>query len=440
MSTIALDYLIELGLIKKSGKYVNSEKIPAETLSDIIECYRHLILDAYTSGKTPQGSVNSLNGLFSSVSTNVSQESLLSSCLVYDRVIIDDPLLIHHGIDKNKINEALTFYSVNYELIRAGLIITVPLTAINNPNNEYPILHSDDAFRSCIPESIHDFIHASAVQKSVIQGENNQLYILSEDASIHRRMALHIQFKKDICKNSPSLYLFQTSSFEETTDKDFLKMRTSWDPNGRLDEEKFRFWAYQTINQLMRVRLIKIQNEIDLADRYGYTYITESDFESNLLNMAINKDFNSGFAAKHFLEANNLTFISIPEDLLRLRTNNPILFERFNSCLINISHELKFLDEHEFIHRSKRLFETEIRPQIDEINQTITSIRTGFTKGTAVSLVSFMASILTGSYVPVVSILGLSVANGLAETLSEAAKYQNLKKTPAFIWHKLAKI
>ncbi|AYV22832.1 MULTISPECIES: hypothetical protein [Vibrio] len=439
MSNLALDTLIEVGLLDSKGRVCDISRLPEREVSLRISAYIQSRVIQFPKELEAFKKSDCLSALYSSTSTMLTKSNLLSSSLVYDSIIINDPLVVKENITHKDLSEGLGLFSYFFELIRAGIIVLFPLFDLVQPNqDELPLLASDDAFRSSIPENIHDFIHENAIQKSVVPNDSGGMYVLSELASVKRRMALNVSFKDDYWRHGVSLYLFQTGVTEDVDGT--TRLRTEWDPEGVLSEDKFNFWAYQTVNQAMRARLIGINTESQISQKLGHTYVTESKFEATLLNMSAGITANEGMEARSFFEANN-SFLSIdcPETILKLRLKNPALYHKFNRSLLDISGELQGYEGEQFNRKARLLFASEIEPQIKEVSACINSMKSGFIKGSLASLGGLSASVVTGSAVPFLTALGLSFANGLTESYSGVSQYQNLKKTPAFIWHRMNK-
>lgn len=443
MSNLALDTLIEVGLLNAQGAVCDISSLPDHEVSKRISAYiqsRVFQFPLELNGFSVSGR---LSGLYSSTSVALTNSKVLASALIYESQIIDDPLMVRGDIRYKDLMKGLNLFSYFFKLIRADIVRIYPLLDLVQPNgNEIPILASDDAFKSSIPERIHDYIHDNAVQNSVISNESGGMYVLSELAHINRRMALNVSFKNDYWQNGVSLYLFQTSVAESDDDNsEFFKLNMVWDHKGTLSKEKFDFWSYQTINQAMRARLIGISTESSISQKLGHTYITESPFEARLLNMTTETPPNQGGEAKGFFDANgSLLNIDCPETILTLRTKNPKLYQRFNETLLDLSGELSGYEGNEFNRRARRLFSSEIEPQIKEVSNSLSAMKSGFTKGSLVSLGGLSASIVSGgSAIPFLAILGLGAASGFTESLSGLSQYQKLKKTPAFIWHRMKK-
>ena len=344
------------------------------------------------------------------------------------------------SITTEKILKGQKLFAWAFKLIRSNIIKILPISYFNRPSDTVPLLLSDDAFKSSLPPEIHDFAQKNAVLKSVVQDDKGRMLILNEDAYEKRRTAISVGFQNDYWFSGVSLYLFQTIGKIKKQENGNISYRQNWDKHGTLGKEKFQHWAYQTINQAMRARLINIYNETYLATTIGHTYITESQFESYLLAMAGIENDSEIHNAANFLEANN-SFISVesPEIVIELRTKYPTAFERFNYSLLYVAEELTGVEPQNFDKKAKILFHKKIFPQIDEIRNSINAISTGGVKSILSSLVGLSASIATGSTLPLIPTLMNSVANTLTETFPSISQHQRLRNRPIYIWHRLTR-
>lgn len=431
MSNLAIDLLVEAGLITSRGKVVDLSTLSEEEISSRISQYSNARIETASSEVDKYYNSQWLSALFSTSSADISQSKLLSSALVYDSIMIDDPLVSSEStISYKTLKKGLRLFSWAFEMVRAGYIKIIPISYFNRPSNHIPWFDSDDAFRSSIPEKIHDFIHENAILKSVVQDEKGQMFVLTEEAVVSRRAALNVSFKNDYWNSGVSLYLF----------KIFENGKITWDKEGVLSKEKFDLWAYQTINQAMRSRLINIYNESHLASVTGHTYITESPFESEFMAMSGDSSCSTGSISAKFLKANEC-FISIdsPRTVLELRDKYAVAFERFNHSLQSVSEELYGIDPGKFEEKAENLFYKEILPQVDEIRDNINSITSSGIKGVIGSLVGFSAAIATGSSLPLIPALMNSVCAGLTEAIPAISQQKRFKNRPAYIWHRIIK-
>lgn len=441
MSNQALDLLIEYELLKSNGQAIAFHDLPESELSKRYSSYinaRRMIL----VNEIEQHEYNSkLNAQFSTWSAKVSKQKTASSLLVYDKILLNDPLVSSDdSITLNNLIEGVNFFSWLYPLIRKNYVTVYPINFYNNPSKSVPLLQSDDAFKSSIPKDLHDFVHKNAVLKSVIPNDKGEMLVLREDAHLKRRTALNVGFIDDVTYSGVSLFLFQTLKDVRKRDDGALSAQPHWDSKRTLSEEKFNQWAYQAINQAILARLKAIYDQSSLSQKLGYTYVTESPFETHLLSLSGTKNAQNVSPIVKFMDIND-TFIDInsPEKVIFLREKYPIAFDRFNKSLLSVAEELQSTEESLFEKKCASLFHKEILPQVDELRNIINQINTSIIKGTLASLGGITAAIVTGSVLPIVPAMMLSAAGGLTEAIPAISSYQLQKKKPAFIWHKIVK-
>lgn len=440
MSNQALDLLIECELLKSNGNVIDLDKVSSKELSRRFSHFVAARQGSIYAEVEKHSADGKLNAQFSTWSSKFSKEKTLSSLLIYNRVILDDPLVSSRpGISINDLQAGLQFYSWLHPLIRAGFVNVYPIGYYEKPTNEIPMFYSEDSFRSSISPAIHDYAHSNATLKSVIMDGEGRTLVLSEDASVKRRTALNVNFTNDRLYSGVGLFKYMTIE-DVKIDGDNVTYKQHWDKNGVLSEEDFKHWAYQATNQAIIARLKAICNQASLAQELGYTYITESEFESTLLSLSNTKGAKQISPCVRFLGLND-SFLNIesPHTIIELREKHPTAFERFNNSIISVSEELHGIDEDRFESKSRTLFEQEIMPQIDEVRSAVGQISSGLVKGTTTSLCGVGLAICTGSVVPLVSSLVISAMQGVSESLPALREFQLTKKRPSYIWHRLAK-
>ncbi|WP_144401696.1 hypothetical protein [Isoalcanivorax pacificus] len=440
MSRLAINLLIDSGLVTASGKPVSLSDLPNDEVSARISQYingRAQTINGELDSFDPS---SGLNALFGSESTEATETKILPSALVYQSIIIDDPLVSASStISLATIEEGVRLFCAYFHLIKLDFVKVIPLSLFNRPSDEVPLLHSDDAFRSSIPDDLHDFIHSRARLKSVVRDLSGRMLVLNEGASEKRRPALNVGFSGDFWKKGVQLYLFQT--IEKVGEIDGgIRCKRVWEPEECLDEEKFDQWAYQTINQAMRVRLKNIYNETRLAGKLGHTYVTESEFESELLSRSGTENVSSSNRPCKFFDANKaLISVDGPETIIELRERYPAALERFNSSVLYAVEHLKDVEPENFETKAQLYFTNEILPQIDELRNNARTIARSAAKGALVSLGGITTAMLSGSALPLIPSLMVAAAGGASETLDSVGRHQDFKKTPVYIWHRITK-
>ncbi len=360
MSNKALDLLIEAELLTTKGRMVKFAFLPSQELSRRVDHYINARKQSVISEMNSFQKNNKLSAFFSTTyaknanNDNLLFEKLLASSLIYESIIIDDPLFLFSSSisldddSQTSLVKALSLFELAFKLIRSGFIKILPVSFLNKPSDEIPLLYSEDAFRSLIPSHIHNFSHKNAILRSVISNSNGFL-ILPEEAHIKKRTGLNVQFKDDYGVNEGRIFVYSAIENLEEQPDGSLRFCQSFNPNDTLSEELFNYWVYQSINSVMKSRLSNIYNETSLAITLGHTYVTESKFESKLLALSGIECDSDNHNAIDFLEANS-EFLNIesPEIILELRTKYSQAFERFNYSILDATEELSELDDTNF--------------------------------------------------------------------------------------------
>lgn len=440
MSIYAISLLIDSGLITSLGKPVDLSRLPREEITERISQYINGRKQTIDSEVASFERLSSLNALFGSESTDVSKSKILPSALIYQSIIIDDPFVSAGStITYDRINKGLSLFSEYFNLIKADIVKILPLSFFNRPSDDIPFLISDDAFKSCIPNELHDFIHERARLSSVVEDGLGNMMVLNEAASIRRRPALNVGFSGDYWRNGVSLYRFQTMENVETIG-DSIMFTQVWEPEKLLDKATFELWSYQSINQAMRVRLKNIFNETTFANKLGYTYITESGFESELLSLSATQEHSCIDRPCKFLDANKaLINIESSETVIELRDKYSNAIESFNSSVLYAAERLRDVDPDQFEIKAQLYFKNEILPHIDELRRNARSIGRSAAKGALTSLGGITAAIMSGSSLPLIPSLILVATNSVSESIDSVGRHQDYKKTPVYIWHRITK-
>ncbi|MBE3766295.1 hypothetical protein HJ200_22610 [Vibrio parahaemolyticus] len=128
MSIHALDLLIEFQLLCSNGKPESFSNTPTEELSQRLNGYINARKNFINDEVNSIVSDSALNAQYSTWSSSISREKILSSLLVYDKVVLDDPLVINNdGMTYLNFIEKLEFISWLFPLVRAGFVSFYPI-------------------------------------------------------------------------------------------------------------------------------------------------------------------------------------------------------------------------------------------------------------------------------------------------------------------------
>jgi hypothetical protein len=461
MSISALEALQVIELLDKHDRPVDISAIDPTTLQKKLEYYRS---DRLRRGQSDAATASvagaNFAALVSSVSSRNSLVALLPSGCVYSRLYVDDPLCkiarpssesagaLNECLGMNSKNlperesveRGMQYFASIAPLIRCGVITVLPLNELHEPPEQTPIYYSEDAFRSQIPSHLHDFIHRSARIGEVIPAPEKGGLLITQTPPRSPTRGISIRFANDgPSRRSPIYMLMETQIAEKDELEGGITMIQKLDWDNPPTEQSFNIWTYQSINRAIIARLESVARELSLAEQLQATYQTESQFEAELCGMSCEEQSaaESGTAAVNFLNANAPYLrIESAEQLARLRMDNPKLFERWQQSLLGVAIELNGCSR-DFEIKAKKLFESEIRPQVDELTRALLEIKARCVGASLVTASVLGLALLSNSALPFGAALGYGALSVAGQTLPSIAEYLAKKRGPVFIWNKL---
>jgi hypothetical protein len=350
-------------------------------------------------------------------------------------------MTVNSEIDRSMVANKLLYFSMLAPLIQAELLTVLPLHMLHLPPEHLPIFYSEDRFRSEIPENIHDFIHRSAIIKPVVLRKDSGALVIRKEPVKEPCRAISISFAGDFSQSSASIYFYHTMQADEVNREDGrIKVSLKWEPEKPLREDIFDAWVNQSINRTILARLGSISSEIRLATSLNHSYVTESEFESELLAQSGFRGEDAASGAINFLNTNEaLIEIPSPEDVVRLREKHSDAFERFRATLLSVGEKLQGVDPDQFQEKAERLYHTDVQPQIDEIQKSVRAVCTSIVKGALVSLGGVAFALASGTAIPLVAASLYAASGALTETLPALSEYMSGRKKPEYIWKRLRK-
>lgn len=462
MSVRALELLQAIGLLDDQLRVSDLSKYSPSNLQEILQYYRNdRLINAENDAQVARAPAGQFSALISSLSARNAILPLLPSCITYHRLLTSDPLIRladvpddfnraqrqSLGMEPNplpdtwRVENALRYFAGLAPLIRDGVITILPIDVIHAPPTYRPITYSEDWFRSAVPQHLHDFVHRSAIISEVAPDPKGGGVVVWDKPPEKPTRGITVAFKNDRPSPHESVYFLYDQRIIEKIDETHFKFAQTLDWNSPPDKELFDAWLYQSVNQTILARLSGIAREMSVAERLGATYLTESGFEAELCGMSCGDLTGPGsrVSAVNFLSANS-PFLKLedPSLVARLRSSNPVLFERFQQSLLSVTNELSGNSEN-FEERAKQLFEQDIRPQIDELNAAFIKVAAGIGSGVVLGGAAVAVAVLTGPALPLAALLGIGAATAVGEALPSVGEYLSRRPGPAYVWNQLAK-
>jgi hypothetical protein len=394
----------------------------------------------------------------SSISASNTVEAICPTLLVHDAVVIDDPLFdfciptsAHTTAEKqamgletssavNRVNlrKILTDWGQFAPLVDSGFLQILPVALLHMAPAQLQLNFPQNRYRELVPDAAVELVLRSVIVRPIEKSEHGMLIL--PEPNINRMPHLAISFKDDEATKSMSFYNYREITVGGQNPDGTVSFSDDAWSDANMDQALYDVWIEQVTNQTVGCRLQAIAKEMQLADRFGIPYSTQSKFEAELLARSGVVGGSASADSVNFLEANrDLLNLSDPLGVLRLRTDNAHLLSRFRLSLGDLSSELRDLDEGQFAQRARHLFEREITPQIQELNAAISKIYESGAKGLLQTGSALLLAVLTGPSVSVAALLGLAAMGIVGEALPAVGEYRRKRTGPEFIWHKLAK-
>ncbi|MGI6098895.1 MAG: hypothetical protein ACOYD3_03940 [Kiritimatiellia bacterium] len=461
MSKHALELLNSVGFLDKNDDIVDLSRHKESELKKIIAYYANSRRKAL-EGEISQIDISKgLSSLVSSISAKSDVPTILPSMLVYDRLLVDDPLFRLHredsdflrannkmlglsmeeNLEHKKVIDTLQFFKKLAPLMRHGMVFCLPLAGLHRPpTTKMAINYSNDCFKSAVPDVVHDFIHDNAIISEMQPAPDGKGFLILGREPNKPTRAIMVTFQRDNALSRHPFYLLhEMQPTAQLSDTRFaVTLNVPWDspPN----ERDYRTWVYQSINKTIGHRLKAMSTEIAIAEKVGAVYTTESDFEAQLCGKLGLKDADHDAPADavNFLRANEPRLrIDSAYSVLRLRLDNPQMFEQFQDTLIEVSSQLHGAND--FDHKARRLLSTEIIPQVLEIETAAKKLRGAITGAVLETSTTIGLALLSGESLPFATVLGLGTAMTAAKSFPSVSEYLSVRKRPAFIWRQITR-
>lgn len=460
MSIAALGRLRAIGFLDKEDRAVDLSRFDPAAIKEKLDYYR---MDSLQGGRdgftTPAETKGGLAALVSSVSARNCVSQLVPYGLIYNRLYVNDPLLdliadpehsseaynTYLGVEAGRgpelaiVSNRVRYFELLAPVIRSGLLTVLPLKEDRARRDGIPVYFSEDWFRSSVPRQIHDFVHESAVINEMTPGPGGRGLRVLDHAPTGPTRAISVSFANDFsAADCPFYLLFEQEVLERIDDTHFrFAHRLPWDKPP--SQDLFKVWVYQSINRTIINRIRAIEHEVGIASQLGASYLTESQFEAELCGKTFSSDRRGSVNAVNFLVANAPSLnVSDPSILIRLRSDHPELFERWQQALLSVANELSGTDV-DFEERARQLLERDVRPQLDDLNRALARLQ-GEAGGACLTTIGTIALALYGNAaLPLVAVLGLGALLVAGRVLPSVSDYLSRRESPAFIWSRILK-
>lgn len=455
-----LSLLRTMGLLKKDNSLANVSHFSPRSLDRILAYY--LQASRTNATKDMEAAATNSSGLaafISSISAQNAPLSLLPSSLLYDRVIVDDPLL-HLAIARENASSALVFGTgssstvskaelvncLNYfaslaPLIHSGVVTVLPLSLAHYqpmPRDAVPIRYDPDGYRSVVPPGLYEYVHKRAVVTAIkLDVESGQHILLPDDKRL--LPGICIAFDGDPDYTKVSFYNYFVAHGIRDQGNEVTEMHLSHSPDVELSESVYRDWVEQSVNQSVGERIDAVTKELVLSNRFTATYLTESEFEAHLLGCSSDRTQASRAAdAINFLNANLGSLqLRSAQTVADLRDKHAGALTNFRASLMTFAMRAREVDD--FSNRANEIFASEVEPAVRDLERGLSKTLTAVAKGAIAGIATVGFGIATGTAVPFIAGAAVAASMGLSEALPTLSEYRASRNRPEFIWSKIVK-
>jgi hypothetical protein len=451
-----LELLKALSFLSKSNSVENLEIISDSELQSRLDYYHRSRIESVPQEAKAlkiDGLRNSI--LLSSISARNTISGLSPKFLACDTIVANDRLFYFaapqsevkktqwllagspkkDGIDRKKLTKILHYYAGMASFMEAGFLHVLPYTMPEPPADSIPITYSKDRYRSLVPDRVYEFVRES-VQILSLERHHDVGLVVVDKPEIQRTRTIGIRFRDDDVTSGMGIHRYSTMQPEGRNPDGSYRVVFDVFNETPLDEATYKSWVEQCFNKDVGMRLQNIGEELILANTLGVPYLTESQFETELLSKAGVSSSGEATDPISFLEANlGSLAVDDPQIVFRLRTDAALLLTRFRDSLENIADKLQGVSPSEFTAKSQQLFRTEIESQIEEIRTTQDKLFMGAVAGA----VTFGFALLTGNVLPVSAVIPVLLAGAGVGALPTVPDYLKGKRRPEFIWQKLVR-
>jgi hypothetical protein len=344
--------------------------------------------------------------------------------------------LVNRGVDVGRLQNKLLYFQSLGNFMEAGILHSLPLAILHRAPDQVPVYAPENLYRELVPDGARELIRQAA-QVSPLRRVEGGL-IVDHNAVNERTRQVCITFNDDASFRAGYMYFFRQMQITgRNSDGTYSFSQEIWNDEP-LDKAQYDLWIEQSINSAVGNRLTSVGKEIALAGALGAQYMTESNFEAELLARAVRGARQEPAAAINFLEANlDRLRLDDPEKIFRLREDHGDLLGRFRSSLEETASKLIGIAPEEYPEKATRLFTAEIQPQIDEIAAIVQKLPEAVAKGAIQTGIAVVLAIMTGTAVPLCAALPIIAGGAGAESIPAVGEYIRARRQPEFLWYKL---
>jgi hypothetical protein len=333
------------------------------------------------------------------------------------------------AFNKAELVKALRYLKALTPMVVGDYVKFFPTSRFFEPLPQIPLSYSRTAFAERVPEELRDFFHSNAQVRSA-RAEGNSI---SFGWPLEIGRAIAVIFRDHPVFDTGQIFFLGAQEFESVDEESGTVCGKLYLPDDLPTPELFNNWVIQSINQSAGHIYRRLRVELALADGFGASYLSNSEFIFKLIEQIAPAEHKDGAAAVNAIlnvELPLLDQIDITT-LMKVRQEEGEAFAEFRAEWDRQINALRSIsDPDELKRRTQEVVRELTEVQVAKVNSAVARLK----KQTALSLVitagSFIGTIQGGGF----GILGLAMA--VLQGYASYDQYRNAKRqNPAyFLW------
>ena len=331
---------------------------------------------------------------------------LKRASLYFDRLVIDDPLFPHsrvptsdHGayarfcgyaedsLNRRAVAEAARLVARLQPLVAGGLLKLVPASFHHEPPREIGISFSPTLFSERLPTELlpwfHDRAEVFPMSRSVGSG-----WVVRRGDKLEpcRGIAVHLRGIDE----AMAFHLTATKHEPVPGRENRLRV-TQWFPSEPPDEETFRNWVTQSVNQFSGRVYRRVVADVANAIGSGTMMFTDSQFVSELLQLQLTENGGLREDLANLAMRFELPFLD-NLSIADLMTIRELEGEAFQSYRLELERQLRSLrtieSDAELVRRLQEVQHEIAEVQVNQVQSEVTRLNRGLFRQAVVGLAS----------------------------------------------------
>ena len=329
--------------------------------------------------------------------------------------------------DRTEVQKAVRYLKALTPMVVGDYVKFYPTSRFFEPLREIPFTVSRAAFVERVPAQLHEFFHAHAqVMSARAEGDS-----IACGWPLELGRGIAVRFKNH--PQSANAFFLGEQKAESVDRENRTADITLSAPDSLPSQEVFDAWVTQSINQSAGWMYEQLCTELAVADSFGASYVSNSEFIFQLIEQIAPADSESGVASVNALMNVELPILDQIDTvtLMKVRQEEGEAFAEFRAeweRQINILRSIA--DPEELKKRTQGVVRELTEVQVAKVNSAVVNLRKHAALSLTIATGSLIGTIQGGGF----SLLGLAMA--ALQGYASWDQYRNAKRqNPAyFLW------